>query len=75
MPQPTPNPPAPAPDDTYANKAVIAALGTVVTVGLRWAVSHHFTLSDEGLVTLAGAITTVGVYAVSNYRRILGIKK
>jgi hypothetical protein len=65
----------PAPTDPYANKAVAAAVGTIVTVGLRWAVSHRFNLDDEGVVALAGAVTTVAVYAVSNHRRILGIKR
>lgn len=65
---------SPAPSEPYANKAVTAAIGTVVTVLLRWAVSGDFTLSDEGLITLAGAITTVAVYAVSNFRRILGLR-
>jgi hypothetical protein len=72
--QPVVNPPAPAPDEPFANKAVVAAIGTIVTVGLRWAVSGHFTLSDEGLVALAGSITTVAVYSVSNFRRVVGIK-
>jgi hypothetical protein len=67
--------PPPAPDDPYANKAVIAAIGTLVTTGLRWAISGEFSLNDEGVVALAGAITTVAVYAVSNYRRVLGIKE
>src|SRR5690349_23176933 len=31
-------------------------------------------LSDEGLIALAGAITSVLVYAVSNFRRVLGLK-
>lgn len=66
--------PAPVPTEPYGNKAVVAAIGSIVTVLLRWAVSGEFTLSDEGLVALAGAITTVAVYAVSNYRRILGLK-
>jgi hypothetical protein len=63
------------PDDPYANKAVVAAIGTLITVGLRWAVSDDFTLNDEGIIAIAGAITTVAVYAVSNYRRVLGLKK
>lgn len=67
--------PVPAPSEPYANKAVVAALGALVTVGLRWAVSDDFTLNDEGLVALAGAITTVAVYAVSNFRRVLGLKQ
>lgn len=67
--------PEPVPSEPYANKAVISAVGTLVTVGLRWAVSDDFTLNDEGMIALAGAITTVAVYAVSNYRRILGLKR
>ncbi len=68
------NPAPPAPHDPLANKSIVAAVGTIVTVLLRWAVSGEFTLSDEGLVALAGSITTLGVYSVSNYRRILGLK-
>lgn len=64
----------PVPTEPYSNKALVAAVGTLVTVGLRWAVSNHFTLSDEGLVALAGAITTVAVYSVSNFRRLLGVR-
>jgi hypothetical protein len=71
--EPTPVP-APAPSEPLANKAVVAAFGSIVTVLLRWAVSGEFSLSDEGLVALAGAITTVGVYAVSNFRQILGLR-
>jgi hypothetical protein len=73
MSEPTPVP-APAPSEPLANKAVVAAFGAIVTVLLRWAVSGEFSLSDEGLVALAGAITTVGVYAVSNFRQILGLR-
>lgn len=65
---------APVPSEPYANKAVVSALGTIVLVLLRWAVSHEFTLNDEGLITLGGAITSVLVYAVSNFRRVLGLK-
>lgn len=54
------------------NKAVVAAVGTITTTGLRWLVSGEFQASDEGLVALAGAVTTVLVWAVSNYRRLLG---
>lgn len=57
--------------DPKPNKAAVSALGTCVVVGLRWAVSGHLNLSDEGLVGLAGALTTIAVYAVSNYRSLL----
>jgi hypothetical protein len=45
-------------------------VGTLVTTGLRWVISGEFQASDEGVVALAGAVTTVLVYAVSNYRRL-----
>lgn len=64
----------PAPTEPFANKAIVSAIGTIVLVALRWAISDDFTLNDEGLITLAGAITSVGVYAVSNYRRVLGLR-
>lgn len=52
------------------NKAIVAALATVVTTGVRWAVSDDLNLNDEGLIALGGAITTVLVYAVSNFRKL-----
>lgn len=67
--------PSPVPSEPYANKALVSALGTVVLVGLRWAVSDEFELNDEGIITLAGAVTTLAVYAVSNFRRLLGLRK
>lgn len=57
----------------YANKALVSAVGTIVLIGLRWGISGEFNLSDEGVITLAGAITTVAVYTVSNFRRLLGV--
>lgn len=66
--------PAPVPSEPLANKAAASALGTVILVLLRWAVSGEFQLSDEGLITLAGAITSLAVYSVSNFRSILGIR-
>lgn len=54
------------------NKAVTAALGTVVLVGVRWAISGHLNVDDEGVVGLAGALTSLAVYAVSNRKRLLG---
>lgn len=62
----------PVPADPAPNKAITSALGTVVLVLLRWAVSGEFQFNDEGLITLAGSITTVGVYAVSNFRSSWG---
>jgi hypothetical protein len=60
------------PLDPQPNKALVAAVGTLVTTGLRWVISGEFQASDEGVVALAGAVTTVLVYAVSNYRRLFG---
>ena len=68
--------PPPVPAEPFANKAIVSALGTVVLVALRYFVSNEeFQLGDEGLITLAGAITTLAVYAVSNFRRLLGLRK
>ena len=67
-------PVAVTPVDPLPNKAVVAAIGTIVTVGLRWLISEDFGLGDEGVVALAGALTTVLVYLVSNYRRLIGKK-
>ena len=60
--------------DPYASKAVVSALGTVVLVGARWAISGDLNITDEGVVGLAGAVTTLLVWAVSNSRRLLGGK-
>lgn len=58
--------------DPLPNKAIVAAVGTVVLAGVRWAISGELNVSDEGVVALAGALTTLGVYAVSNFRRLFG---
>lgn len=60
------------PVDPRPNKAVVAGVGTIVSVGLSWLVSGKFTLDNEGIVALGGAVTTVLVYAVSNYKKLLG---
>jgi hypothetical protein len=57
--------------DPHPNKALVAAVGTLVTTGLRWALSGELQLEDVGVVALAGAITTALVYAVSNWKRLL----
>jgi uncharacterized membrane protein (GlpM family) len=62
-------------EEPYANKALVAAVGTIVTVLLRWAVSGEFNFTDEGLVTLAGAVTTLVVYTVSNFKQITGLRR
>lgn len=58
--------------DPYPNKAIVSAVGTIVLVVARYLVSGELQVEDEGLVALAGAVTTVLVYAVSNFRRLLG---
>ena len=60
------------PADPSANKAVVAALATVIGVVVQWLSTGHFTLGQEGATAITGAVTTLLVYAVSNYRRILG---
>ena len=60
------------PADPYANKAVTAALTTLVGVGVQWAATGHFTLEQEGTTAIVGAVVTLLVYAVSNGRRLLG---
>ena len=56
------------PVDPRPNKAVATAVTTLVTVGVQWAVSGDFTLDDEGITALGGALATVLVYAVSNWK-------
>lgn len=58
------------PQDPYANKTIVSAVGTLVLVGLRWLISGQINLDDEGVVALAGAVTTALVYVVSNYKRL-----
>ena len=62
----------PAPVEPLPNKALVSALGTVVLVVLRWVVSGDLQLDDEGLIALAGAVTSLLVYAVSNFKRLVG---
>jgi hypothetical protein len=63
--------PVATPEDPQPNKAIVAAVGTLVTTGLRWVISGELELDDEGVVALAGALTTALVYAVSNWKRLL----
>jgi hypothetical protein len=56
------------PEDPNANKAVIAAIGTIVTVGVQAATSGSFELDQEGIVALTGALTTVLVWLASNFQ-------
>lgn len=64
------NPNAPVPVDPYANKAVAAALVTLLTVIIQLASSDwKISLDQEGITAIGGAITTLVVWAVSNFKR------
>lgn len=66
-----PNPPTNPPEDPYANKAVAAALTTIATVLVQLALSDwELSLEQEGITALGGAIATLLVYVVSNWKRI-----
>lgn len=60
------------PVDPAPNKAVAAALTTLLGVLVQWLSTGHFTLEQEGTTAIVGAVATLLVYAVSNYRRLLG---
>ena len=45
---------------------------TVLAVILQWAQSGKLSLEQEGITALAGALSTLLVYAVSNHRRLFG---
>ena len=68
--EPIPPTPPPPTRDPYPNKAVAAALTTLVTVGVQWAVSGELGLEQEGITALGGALATLVVYAVSNWKRL-----
>lgn len=60
----------PSPPDPYANKAVAAALTTIVTVIVQLAASDwKLSLDQEGITAIGGAVATVLVYAISNWKR------
>jgi hypothetical protein len=61
-----------APTDPKPNKALAAALTTVAGVAVQWATTGHLSLDQEGVTAITGAVATLLVYAVSNYRRLLG---
>lgn len=61
--------PAPA-EDPYANKAVAAALVTLLTVIIQLASSNwKISLDQEGITAIGGAVTTIAVWAISNWKR------
>ena len=60
------------PVDPQPNKAIVAAVTTLVGVIVQWLATGHFSLTQEGTTAITGAVVTILVYLVSNYRRLLG---
>jgi hypothetical protein len=71
-PTPTPDPTPDPTDPTYINKAIVSLAGWLAAVVVQWLASKHFNLGQEGVTLIAGAITTIGVWLVTNFRKILG---
>ena len=65
-----PSPPTPV--DPYPNKAIATAVTALVTAGIQWAASGEFQLDQEGITVLGGALATVLVYVVSNWKKLGG---
>lgn len=66
----TADPTTPVPVDPYANKAVAAAIVTILTVLAQLAASDwNISFEQEGITALGGAIATLAVFIVSNYKR------
>lgn len=59
----------PAPTDPYPNKAIAAAVTTLVTAAVQWIVSGSLQLDQEGITVIGGAVATVLVYVISNWKR------
>ena len=63
----------PVPDqnvkDPFANKAIATALTTLLTVGVQWAASEDLGLEQEGITAAGGALATLLVWLVSNWKR------
>jgi hypothetical protein len=56
--------------DPYPNKAIAAAVTTLATVIVQLATSDwKLSLDQEGITAIGGAIATILVYAISNWRR------
>lgn len=70
--EPPPAPPQPpGTTDPYPNKAIVAAIITLVTVFVQLAASDwDLSLEQEGITAIGGAVATLLVYAVSNWRRL-----
>lgn len=60
----------PRQEDPYSNKAIASALTTIVAVGVQWVSTGELELRQEGTTALAGAVATLLVYAVSNWRKL-----
>lgn len=68
--QPPLNPPAPTQPDPYANKAIASALATVGGVLTQFlATGGHVSLGQEGATAIVGAVATLLVFVVSNWKR------
>jgi uncharacterized membrane protein HdeD (DUF308 family) len=66
----TPNPNVPT--DPYPNKAVIAAVTTIIGVVVQLIATHHWNAEGETVTAFTGALTTLLVYVVSNHRKLVG---
>jgi|tagenome__1003787_1003787.scaffolds.fasta_scaffold20728623_2 hypothetical protein len=66
--QPT-SPATPVPVDPYPNKALAVLLTTIVGVVTQWLSTGHFSLGQEGATAIVGAVATLLVWAVSNFKR------
>lgn len=66
VPPQTPTPPV----DVYPNKAIAAALVTILTVLAQLiATDWNLSLNQEGITAIGGAVATLVVYMVSNWKR------
>lgn len=60
----------PSPVDPYANKAITTAVIAILTVFVQLAASDwNISFDQEGITALGGAIATVLVYFISNFKR------
>jgi hypothetical protein len=54
--------------DPYPNKAIAAALTTLVTIGSQWVATGSLQFDQEGITALGGAVATVLVWFISNWK-------
>lgn len=59
------------PSDPYANKAITAFVGFAIAFVVQWLASHGLQLDQEGVTAIAGVLTTLLVWAVSNRKKFL----